>query len=247
LVKDIDKDKAIELIKAAKGVEFTNILKKLKAGKTLTAHDRKVLEEYEENVKGQQGDGKGKTKKTVRPGHEFNNPKEVAEYLNGIGYKVSQRTVYRHAREKDLLKKNNAGIYTLKAVKDYAKAKLKKVGARQSEKDEGLQRQIMAVELESREADLQLKRLKLMKEQGLTMSREEHYQDLAGKIAVIEDGLKSRSRARAGERISLVKGDPKMTGELIKADYEIIDERMNELATDKEHRVILKRTENASR
>ena len=66
---------------------------------------------------------------------EFKNIREVAKYLRSKGWKVSQSTVYKHSNE-GRINTDKDGVYTLKAVENYASKHLKLAKTRKREKDQ---------------------------------------------------------------------------------------------------------------
>lgn len=102
---------------------------------------------------------------------EFKNLTEVAAYLKEQGWKVSQRTVYRHGKEGLILPEKN-GKYSRKAVEKYTRfLKLKRTD--EKKKTDELREEAAAFKRDKERLELELLNIKVMKERGELMTRED--------------------------------------------------------------------------
>jgi hypothetical protein len=143
----------------------------------------------------------------------FDNPRQVSEYLKGIGVKVSERTVYNHERIGKLTRGPD-GKFSVAAVKKYADTWLADNGAgadpaRQSEKQDE--------ELRKLKADADLREFKLGILSKKYIERERFERELAARAMVIRSDMENFFRSRAPEIIARVDGKSEFAPDLI--DY----------------------------
>lgn len=222
----------------ARKVMLRNALVKVKEGKSLTAHEAKIIQE-EEAEHGQD--------ELVRGTREnFKNLREVVAYLKGQDWKVSQATVYKHQNE-GKIKSEGDGTFTLKHVLRYARGFLMLREAKQKVDDEELQRRKTKAEIRRIDEQGKFARIKRMVEEGKYILRDQFELELAARAAVLEAGLKYAIQAKAGEWIDAVKGDHERTGDLIRIATDALNLALNEFATMKEFHVVFAVSKEKSR
>jgi hypothetical protein len=176
-----------------------------------------------------------------KPKREFRNLREVAEYLKASGWKVSQSTVYKHGGE-GKIRPNQEGVYSLKAVEKYAGIFLVRKETQQKIIDDELQRKKLLAEVEKLSEQARLARIKRLAEEGRYILRDDLELEMAARAASLEAGLKHIVQLRAGDWISVVTGDGKKTGDLIREMNKAIDLILNEFASMREFHIILEST-----
>lgn len=168
---------------------------------------------------------------------EFKNLTEVAAFLKEQGWKVAQRTVYRHGKEGKILS-DPSGIYLLKAVQKYARLHLMMTDTRKKIRDDELQRNKTAAEVDKTQEQAKLARFKREILEGKYMPREEVNLELAARAGVLQDGLRYRNRTLASDLIQAVGGDQERVADLIRALDDSDRELLNQYASMKEFEVV---------
>ena len=169
----------------------------------------------------------------------FENKKAVLTFLKGENWKISQRTLYRHIKE-GRLRPNKDGKFDKKAVLRYASDSLLSVGAFQKVGDEKLYRLKLQKEIELRDEEIKIRKLRRGVEEGKYMPSEQVYLELAGRAVVLQAGYKSWVQMEAaGEIIALCKGDPATVNDLVWYLLDKFDGFLNQYATTKEFQVII--------
>ena len=163
--------------------------------------------------------------------------KEVLPYLKEAGWKISQRTLYRHRRQ-GLLRPEPAGNFSRKAVDKYASNYLVATGSVEKIADERLHRKKLELEVSLRDEELKIRKFRYGVEIGQYMLIADFDLQMAGRAVVLEAGLKGTFQARAGEFVAMVNGDEKKTGELVRTMLGELDQALNEFATTREFHVI---------
>ena len=139
---------------SAKGVAFLNLVKQIKGGKKLTAHDLELLNEIEKKINGQQQETEPLQKEKVKGSDRyFETQAQVLRYLQAEGWKIKKSTLSNHVKEARL-RPNAGGVFTSKAALDYAKANLVTENTRQKLKAEEQQTKKAAKELEKLDEDI---------------------------------------------------------------------------------------------
>ncbi len=235
-VQNLDVGSLTKLIGAAKGAALVNVIKRVKGGNKLAAHELDLLNEIENKINSQQNEAPVK-KRTVGAEREFESLVEVVDYLDEEGWKISKSTIYEH-QKKGMIRPDNGKKYTLKAVVAYAKAYLVLKKTRQKKKDEDLQRQKTLAEIERIQEKTKLEKIIRLNKEGKLIEKESVYLELASRAAVLEAGLKGMVQARARDWVTLVDGDEKKTADLVRELMTEIDLTVNEFATTKEFQVV---------
>jgi len=233
----IDLEGLAAIAGTAKGVAFLNLVKQIKEGKKLTAHDKELLDEIEKKINGQQEETRPGEK--VHRGSErlFDNPLEVQEYLKEEGWKITKSTIYNHVKNGKL--RADAGEkFTLNGVLNYAKTHLVTENTRQKLKAEELQRKKTAKELEKLDEEIREKRFRREIAEGKYISKEDFYLEMASRGSVMDTDFTGMIHSRVGEFVALVDGDEKKTGDLARELTAEKDRILNNYATTKEFQVI---------
>lgn len=164
--------KIIGVLDQAKGVALKQIIEKIQKQERLTHNDIRIMKEYEAEFKAQREEAEQEENEEGGAREAFKNLTEVARFLKGEGWKVSQSTIYKHARE-GKIRAEGDGTYTHRAVMTYAKRFLMTRDTRKKIEDEEIQRKTAKKELELKEERLKQERIKRMREEGKVILRED--------------------------------------------------------------------------
>ncbi len=172
----------------------------------------------------------------------FKSRKQVFDWLHAQGrWQVSQRTVYNHAKE-GRLRPGTDGVYTLAAVKRYARNHLVEVasGLKAGDNLEALQETKLRKEILHR--DEQIDKLKRQREldEGKFFPTADLEMEVAARAAVLVTGLYYLISTRVGEWITLVDGDRSRREALVETIWEQFTDRLNEYATTAEYQVVVR-------
>ena len=179
--------------------------------------------------------GGGKT------GENFANIAAVFKYLEESGWKVSDKSLYRHINIERKLLRQSDGTFSRKAVDVYAAAYLKQTatGKKKQEAIDDLQRQKLDEELKNIRIKNKRDQFNFDKDQGLFVPREQLEIELATRAGIFLAGLKHWTQANAADWIDLVGGDTKKVGELINKMTGDIDEHINHYAGSREYEAVI--------
>jgi len=173
----IDIEKAITLIDSAKGVVLKNLLEKIKNGEPLAAHELKLLNDYEAELKAKQS-GTGRRIVATQ--------KQLAEYLGR-----SERTISYYKNQG--MPVNPDGTYDLDAIDAWIEAREKKgIGQPHGERPESGDKsgwEAVYKEMKARLAELELKKF-----QGEVISLEEVRRQWINRIIEVKTALLSLPR-----------------------------------------------------
>lgn len=161
---------------------------------------------------------------------EFDNLRQVADYLVAEGWKVSPSTVYKHGKE-GRVRPLADGRYPRNAVEKYASVHLVRKEIGQKAVSTELQDQKVQAEVERLQEQAKHARIKRLALEGKYLPREQVEMELAAKVATLAAGLAYFAQARAGEIVELVGGDTSRIGDLVRYMTAAIDELLNEYAT----------------
>lgn len=167
----------------------------------------------------------------------FKNVGQVATYLNQEGWKVTQRTVYNHAK-KGLLNKSTDGTFSLKAVKKYAAGYLTTIDTAETIEDGKNRKEKERLEKELLQEKVKRERIKRMYEEGKYVERDMFYLELAARGAVFDSMFKGMIQARAGEFVALVDGDETKTNQLVQELMSEVDRVLTEFCNIKAFHVM---------
>ncbi len=164
--------------------------------------------------------------------NEFDNLRKVAAYLQEQEWKVSQSTVYKHARE-GRLRPTADGTYPIQVVDKYAGTHLVRKETGDKVQASRVQQEKAQAEVEKLQEQAKHARIRRLALEGKYLPREQVELELAGRAAALAAGLNFFAQARAGEIVELVAGDPARTGDLVRELAAAFDEFLNEYATTK--------------
>jgi hypothetical protein len=176
------------------------------------------------------------------PQASFKNARKVTAYLKEQGWKVGKTSVYDHTKA-GMLRAEEDGTYTREAVEKYAALHLTKARTRQHQKDEALTRRAKETEIQLKEDQAKLVRIKIAEREGRMIPRDQVDLELAARAGVLEAGLKHLVQDRVAEWIALVAGDQAQLPELIRVMHLDIDRALNEYASTREFHVLFEQTE----
>lgn len=176
--------------------------------------------------------------KELRSSPEFlPNLPAVLEHLRAAGWKCARASLYRHAKQGMLPVQD--GVYRLADVDRYATTWLKQAatGKRAEGASEELQRRKLEKELERLDLDIQSRRLQYDRDVGGLIPRDRVENELAGRAAVLDAGLRHWINANAMTWLRTAEGNPVRVAELIHAMTRSLDEHINHYAAPMEYRV----------
>ncbi len=159
---------------------------------------------------------------------EFKSLRDIANYLDSLGYKLSKSKVGRDLKERGI-KKNSDGIYPGKAVLEYA-ATLERKG------DAGLG----PAELQAQKAAMEIDLLGLKtakfefeidREKGKYILKKDFDAELAARAVVLDSGFRHFFATRAREMIVTVGGKIDKTADLLELLNQGLNEQLNVYAS----------------
>ena len=157
--------------------------------------------------------------------------KAVLVYIEESGRKVGKTKLYDDIT-RGRLKKQADGTFKLRDVDRYA-ASLPNLGTGDTVAQKAADRQRRKEEGEIRRIEAAAKRdeLKLRVEEGRYISREQVFQELAGRAVTLASGLKTAFESKAQEIIYEVEGNPKKVQNFMHMIEEMMDATFNEYAS----------------
>jgi hypothetical protein len=176
-----------------------------------------------------------------KSGDIFKNVASIVKYLEEAGWKISEKSLYRHINKERKLLRQPDGTFSRKAVDDYAKAWLNQIAT-------GKRKQTASDELQYKKLDQELKNITLKnereqfnfdKDKGLYIRREQIDIELAMRAGVFISGLKHWIQSDVADWIESVGGDTKKAGELISKINNGLDEHINQYAGNHEYEGII--------
>jgi hypothetical protein len=173
---------------------------------------------------------------------EFKNLREVVTFLKGQGWDVAQSSIYNHAQKK-LIAKNRKGVYTERAVRQYARDYLKLKTSEMSEKKSGLFDKKTAIDIILKSELAKTAKHKREVREGRYVLRAEAELEFIGRWAMLESQLKAKMQLMAADVIVLVGGDEKKIEDFINFMIKQVDEVMNGCASMEEFELFLEKTE----
>jgi hypothetical protein len=235
-IQNIDVESLTKLIGTAKGVALVNVIKRVKGGNKLTAHELDLLNEIERKISSQQDNGPAK-KQVIDTEREFENLMEVLGYLKEEkGYKVSKSKIYED-QQKGMIHPDNGKKYTLKIVQAYARH-LVLEKTRKKKKAGELYEKKLKLEIEIQEEDLAFKRFKRLKDEGKYIDKDKADLRIASALSIVEAELIGAFQIHAGDlTVTVAGGDEKNAPAMERETTAIILQTLNGLANMKEHQV----------
>lgn len=172
---------------------------------------------------------------------EFKSAAAVYRWLLENGRQISESQFYDHVKEGLLRKKRGTKVFTLAAVKRYAKLNTKDAGTGEKEKDvfdkmaeekAGTQLSLLKVKLAEKEHWLKVKA-------GKVISREDFEAAVVGRAVAFMAQLSHMVHTKVPDWIDLVGGDQAKAPAMMEAMTEQIAQRMSAFSADVEFEVIL--------
>jgi len=174
-----------------------------------TAKNRKALkqaqEELEQYLQENSVDQVG--------GREFKSILEVVDYLIEENWKIGKSAAYDHWKKESKLNANPDGTFALAEVERYAREYLEKKDG--SKLTRNLAQEKQAAEIRQKNADAQLRELKLRAAMGELIPRSRVETELSERATNLKNYFDAIARSSAGRIIKIVKGDPQLAPELI--------------------------------
>ena len=171
----------------------------------------------------------------------FKNRLEVLEYLQDLGYGIQKSKLYLDC---------NAGILRMQpdksilesAVQDYIRhpesglVKAAELGEKKEAEDLSMEKLRLEVENQRiKNKDLQLK---LDKELGKYLPRDDFEMELASRAAVLDSGIRHGVTVKAAELILMVGGDQEKRADFLKTFQLLLDEQLNRFASTQTFQVM---------
>jgi len=135
---------------------------------------------------------------------------KVESYLTSAGWKVKKSKLYQD-KKKGLLKMQPDGTVLKSDADTYAAAYLAPADAAPDKDDDGtleLKRDLIKAELEVKQQLAERNRLRLERERGEVVPRDEVDKILVATASVLRSGLRQWIYVKMGELVELVGGDP---------------------------------------
>lgn len=159
---------------------------------------------------------------------EFKSYREIADYLGGLGYRVSKSKIGRDLKALRI-DKNSDGIYSQKVILEYA-ATLERKG------DDGagpaeLQAKKSAMEIDLLGLKTAKFEFEIDKERGKYILKKDFNAELAARAVVLESGFQHYFATRAREMIAAVGGKIDKTADLLELLNQGLNEQLNVYAS----------------
>jgi len=160
----------------------------------------------------------------------------VLEYLKEAGWRATKTTIYRHRNEGKIMPAAG-GAFRQREVDKYARAWLKRLdtGRKISDRLDDLQRRKLERELKTLDLDFERKKFAHDRDLGLYVSKERVEVEWAGRVGILEAGLKQWLRSGVAGWIRAAGGDLNRSGELVNEMMRDLDEQLNNYAAAKEY------------
>ena len=169
----------------------------------------------------------------------YKNLRHVQIVLEDSGWKVNERTLYRHVKAGKLLPESD-GSYSPESVKKYAATHLLRTATMRHLGEDDLQRKKLTAEIVWKTEQAKREQIRRMADEGEYYPREDIDQMLAGRWAILNAGLEFAFQTKAPNLVAAVGGDHNRVEDLVHLLMEIKNEALNEFAAaGKEFHVIL--------
>lgn len=170
----------------------------------------------------------------------FKSQESVLEYLKNAGWKASKSNLNRHCKEK-LLRPQEDGTYSQRAVDRYAKTWLKQVatGQKVNERLDRLQEERLEKELKAANLKLDREQFDLDVRRGRFIPRDEVELLIVGRAVAFMAHLNHTIHVGVPDWIDIVGGNQAMASDLVSAISEAIEQRMSDFSADIEFEVFL--------
>lgn len=174
------------------------------------------------------------------------NRMEVMEYLQDLGYGVQKSKIYNDCKTGILRMQPDKTILE-SAIKDYIRhpesglIKAAELGEKKEAEDLSLEK--LRLEVANQRIKNQDLQLKLDRERGRYLPRDDFEMELASRAAVLDSGLRHAVNIRAAELIHLIGGRQEKRAEFIKAFQEILDEQLHRFSSTRTFQVMLLESE----
>ncbi|MFH1034357.1 MAG: hypothetical protein V1806_07610 [Pseudomonadota bacterium] len=172
----------------------------------------------------------------LAPEQLFKNPRQVAVFLSGQGWKISENTAYTH-RERGLLRPDREGLFSESAVLRYANDHLKRKDGAGSEKLDALQERKVLAEIQRAEAQAAKMRLQQEILEGKYIPLEQYQRDLATRARLLKADMLGWVRLAMEEIIFLVGGDPAQAPEALALAERQVEDWLHRYASQGEIRL----------
>ena len=138
----------------------------------------------------------------------------VFRYLDDEGWKVKQRTVYKHKDEGKLPSPRPDGTYSIPDIDAYAQSFLRRKDGSNAELDD-LQRKRLQAETAISEARALSLQLRAQKQAGDLVPKDWSERELAGRLLILKNDFENVARGDALPMVHLVQGNPDRVPDLI--------------------------------
>lgn len=172
---------------------------------------------------------------------EFKSKAAVFRWLIDNGRLISDTQFYAHCAEGLLRKKKGSKVYTLAAVKKYAKLHTKSAETGEKERDrlDAIQDELKEIELKKEKLKLEELQHKQRVKQGKVVPIEDHENAIVGRQVAAMAQLSHMTQKNVKTWIAMVNGDQTKAPALLEAILEEIAQRMSVFSADTEFDIIL--------
>lgn len=172
---------------------------------------------------------------------EFKSKAAVYRWLLDNGREISETQFYDHCTEGLLRKKRGEKVFTLAAVKRYAKLHTKVAATGEKERDhlDKMQDELREINLNTARLKMQEREHSLLVKQGKVVPIEEYENAIVGRQVALLAQLNHMAQKNIAAWIELVGGDKTRGPALLEAMLEEIAQRMSAFAADIEFDIIL--------
>ncbi|PLW97986.1 MAG: hypothetical protein C0591_05430 [Marinilabiliales bacterium] len=177
---------------------------------------------------------------------KFTSTKQVLDYLLASGYKVSKSTLYDHVKT-GFLRSEPGGDYLKAQVDTYAKANLKRIDGTLVKQGDELGRLTLKekrLQVEKLELANQKVKEEIQRERERWVPRDELDSELAGRVCVLDNGLRHFFWSKAAAMVAVVGGDPMKIDRLVDFMNQELDTQLTAFASTENYQVIV--TDNAN-
>lgn len=168
---------------------------------------------------------------------EFKNQKDVAEWLNGKGWKISTATLNRHIKV-GKLSRGIGGVFHEKDVNRYAVNHLKDKNTHKKETDQAKQNKKIDQDLALGEIRLRKERLQLSIFEGKHILKTDADREFSNAFSILYTNHKGVIIRRASEWIDMVGGDHSKEVDFVQDMFAEWDKLFNEVAQPRDWKVL---------
>jgi len=184
--------------------------------------------------------------KTIESWSDFEETKKISVvlfFLSALGYKVAERTLYRHAKN-GTLRKNEAGYFTEKLTRKYVRTE----GLVSSRDDVSFSDVVGGADKSRHDTEKSKwqalnEKQRYLRSVGKLGSRQEFNLQMAARLAVLDSKMRGFVDQYSAEIIAIVGGNQENRNDLSEFWLQRFNEAMRELSRPLDYRIIFKNYE----